>query len=155
MAARRRHGEDGQILVLVLAALVALGLLAGALTGLATPSFTHATVVRTLNDTVSAADSGIEYAMQFIRDDPAQCVAQAPGDPPLSMPTQTFNNRTVKVTCAKALPDPSPSTSYIDLDSTAQIAGGNPIEAKATIEVNKFTGYPTVDSWRTCRNGEC
>ena len=101
-----QRDEQGQILVLVLAMLILLGILVGALAGLAAPSFAHAAVVRNLNDTVADANSGIEYGIQALKDNaqpvpgcrsPSRCRA-----PPATMPP--FNGHAGTLTCQQVNP---------------------------------------------------
>ena len=152
----QRHDEGGQTLVLVLAMLILLGVLAAALAGLATPSFTHAAVVRNLNDTAAAADAGIEYGIQSLKNQPSQCL-DAPSTLPPTGPT--VNTRAAQVTC-QVLP-PATGTpeglSFIQLISTAQLAGSasNTVESRAVLLINDRTGSATIMSWRSCRNSAC
>ena len=75
-------GEQGQTLVLVLAFLIAIGVLAGALAGQITPSFVHSNVVKSINDDVAAADQGIRYGIQSLKTYSNICPPSAPGIPP-------------------------------------------------------------------------
>jgi hypothetical protein len=147
-----RRDEGGEILVLVLAALIVLGILAGALAALASPSLTHATVIRNVSDTVATADSGIEYGIQSLKTAPTQCQGPLP-------PAPTINGRAPAVSCTTLdPPDGTPTgISYVLLVSTAEIASSNQnlIESRAVLEINDQTGSATIISWRSCRNGEC
>jgi hypothetical protein len=156
--------EQGQILVLVLAMLILLGILVGALAGLAAPSFTHANVVRNLGDTVADNNSGIEYGIQALNDNPKPCLVAPPQPVPIPAPPATmppFNGHRVTLTCQQVGPPPGtqPQTgiSYILLQSTAQAASGqtNPLVASAVVEMNNLTGSTTIVSWRTCRDPGC
>jgi Tfp pilus assembly protein PilX len=150
-----RRDEHGQILVLVMAMLVIVGIFAGALAGLATPTFHHAAAVRNLNDTVAAADSGINYGIQALQGNPAPCLgtaaASVPGTPP------AVNTGTLAVTCQgvqpASVPTPPAGVSYVQLTSTATPSGGSPVTAKAVVQVNETTGSATIESWRVCQDG--
>jgi hypothetical protein len=148
----RTADEGGAILVLALGILIVLGILVGALAGLAAPSFAHASVVRNVNDTVASADSGIEYAIQSLKATPGGCLiipAQAP----------MINDRNAVVSCTPfTLPAGTPAgISGFVLVSKAQIGSGSAdtIQSTAVIEINDDTGSPTVMSWTTCHAGEC
>jgi Tfp pilus assembly protein PilX len=153
---RQSRDESGQTLILVLAMLILLGLLGGALVGLAGPSFTHASVVRNLNDAAAAADSGIEYGIQSVKNEPGQCL-EAP--PTLTASAPTINGRAVQVSCEVVPPPPDTpkGLSFILLVSTAQLGGSDAstVVSRAVLEINDRTGSATIMSWRTCRGGEC
>jgi hypothetical protein len=144
--------EEGAILVLALGILIVLGILVGALAGLAAPSFVHASVVRNVNDTVATADSGIEYAIQSLRATPGGCLTIPPQAP-------TINGRSALVTCAPfGLPAGTPAgISAFVLVSKAQIgtSSAETIQSTAVIEINDDTGSPSVMSWTTCGSGGC
>ncbi len=139
--------------------LILLGVLAGALAGLATPSFTHAAVVRNVNDTAAAADSGIEYGIQSLKNKSSHCLDVPP---PSTLPTvrdRPSIARAAQVTCqvlppATGTPD---GLSFILLVSTAQLAGSasNTVESRAVLLINDRTGSATIMSWRSCRDSAC
>jgi hypothetical protein len=159
---RACQDERGEIIILVLAILIAVSILVGALVGLATPIFAHARVVQNVNNTVSAADSGIEYGVQQIEGlfpqnptNPSICPVgslQPVPNPPL------INGRTTLSVSCEVLP-PGPSSGGISLvviQSTVQPGDGvsRVISARAVAQVNDMTGATTIQSWRLCQDGD-
>jgi hypothetical protein len=146
----RSADEGGAVLVLALGLVIALGVLVGALAGLAAPSFVHSSVVRQINDTVATADSGIEYAIQSVKDDPDNCQNLFPTNSPV------INGRKATVTCTK-LPGTPTGISELRLQSTAHIGSSSAgtVQSRAVIQINSDTGSPTIMSWTTCDSGGC
>jgi hypothetical protein len=152
--------ESGSVLILVIAILVSVGLLVGALAGLATPIFAQAEVTRNLNDTGAAIDAGIEHGIQTIQSgllqsglvgNPAQCPPQLNNAPKV-------NGLVPIVTCvATAI---SPGISQVVLTSSPPLGGyGRVFSARAVLEVNTLPGAKgatTILSWKTCQEtGPC
>jgi hypothetical protein len=151
-----RRDERGQILVLVMGMLVMIGIFAGALVGLATPTFHHAASVRNLNDTVASADSGVNWAIQSLRGNPTPCLQTTPT--PMSGPPPVGTG-SLSVSCQAVQLSPAPYTppagvSYAVIKSIAAPSSGNPVvTAKAVVQVNDTSGSATIVSWRICQDG--
>jgi hypothetical protein len=158
--------EGGSVLILVIAILVAVGILVGALAALAGPMFAQAEVARNLNDTGAAIDAGIEHGIQtlqatipallFLCPSPPRhlTVAQVPPVPPAP------SNNYVAIVQCQLLPSSVSGTSEIvftsTLPPTAPGVGGRVYSARAVVEVNNFTGATTILSWKTCQDpGPC
>jgi len=153
---RRRlddRDEQGAILLLVLFLLVLLGILAGGLAALTTPSFAHAAAVRNVGDTVAASDSGIEYGIQSLIDKPLADNPTACSALPTNAPN--INSRAVAVSCTVLTPPAVPAApagiSYVLLQSTAQTGGAtsHTVVSRAVVEINNQTGSATIRSWTT------
>jgi hypothetical protein len=146
---KRGEDEGGQTLLLVLAMLILLGVLAGALTSLATPSFSHAASVRSLNDTVAATDSGIDYGIQYLKDNAGECPAV------IAVPAGFVVNRAALLSCHVVTAVAGSGVSTLLLVSTAEITPTNLMESSAVVGINDDTGSATILSWRTCPSAEC
>jgi hypothetical protein len=155
--------ERGQILILVMGMLVMIGIFAGALVGLATPTFHHAASVRNLNDTVATADSGINWAIQSLQGNPTPCLETTPT--PMSGPpsVNTGNAGSLSVSCQAVQLSTPPYTppagvnyagvSYAVIKSTFTPSSGTPVvTAEAVVQVNDTSGSATVVSWRICQD---
>jgi hypothetical protein len=146
--------ERGEVIILVIAILVVVGILVGALASLATPIFAHATVVQKTNNSVAATDSGIEYGIRtmqsFFNSNPGASPPFCPsgaGQPLRGVPN-AVNNQTPNVTCATL--SSSGEISLVALTSTAGV--GRTMSARAVVQVNELTGATTIESWRTCQD---
>jgi hypothetical protein len=151
--------ERGSVLILVIAILVAIGILVGALAALAGPIFAQAEVTRNLNDTGAAIDAGLEHGIQTLQTafptNPGLCPPTSPA--PLGNPP-TVNNYVPIVTCQTIPPPPpfstSPSITYVILTSSPSPGSTSRVySARAVLQVNDFTGATTIMSWRTCQDG--
>jgi hypothetical protein len=92
-------GEQGSVLVIALVFLVLAGVLVAALVAQSTPSLVTTAVVLNLNDSVAAADAGVEYGIQTLRNDSTLCAG--PSTKPTSLPDMLppVNNHRADVTC--------------------------------------------------------
>jgi Tfp pilus assembly protein PilX len=153
-----RRGEDrserGQVLVFVLAMLVVVGVLAGALLSQSTPSFRRATSVSQLNDRMAAAKAGVESALQRLKEDSAFCHSSGSFSGPAS---PMANNLTPTVTCRRFDPaNPLPGFTYFAITSTvASASGGQPLTSKAVAHINDNFWSISVDSWWMCQESTC
>jgi hypothetical protein len=144
--------ERGQILILVMGMLVMIGIFAGALVGLATPTFHHAASVRNLNDTVATADSGINWAIQSLQGNPTACPPAGP-QPPVNTGSLAVTCQDVTAQVTASGHPPPPGARYLQITSQATPSSGSPVTAKAVVQVNDTTGSATIESWRVCQDG--
>jgi hypothetical protein len=156
---RARRDESGSVIILVIAILVAVGVLVGALAALATPIFAHAGVTRNLNDANAAIDAGIEHGIQQLQTafptNPGFCPQTSPAQVP-QPPTVNGSNYPVIVWCQTQSPPPAPGISQIVLTSNPGPGSGvTRLWARAVVQVNNFTGATTILSWRTCQDPQC
>jgi hypothetical protein len=164
-----RHEERGSVIILVIAILVAVGVLLGALARLATPLFASAEVTQKLNDTRAAIDAGIEHGIQSLRASilanpgamPTLCPTTWTGPLPPSLtsePAPSVNGYAPYVRCGTL----SQSTSVTEIVLVSTPSFVNPpgpvrvFSARALVEANNFTGATTILSWKTCQDpGSC
>jgi hypothetical protein len=151
-----RRDEGGEVIIIVLAALILIGVLVGALASLATPIFANAQATRNVSDTVADANAGIEYGIQTIQallpTDAGLCPG---GGAPLRNAPQVNHLLPVQVMCAtSSTPASPPGISYIVVTSLAPTGGGaaRGSSARAVVQVNDATGATTIESWRTCQD---
>jgi hypothetical protein len=158
-AAGAKRDERGSVLILVIAILVAVGMLVAALASLATPIFAQAKVTRDLNDTGAAIDAGIQYGIQSLQasfsSNPGMC--QPPPNPaPVVNPPTVNNYGPPRVKCATVPPSSTSLTSQwiteVVLTSHPPRGTNGRYSARAVVEVNNLTGATTILSWRTCQD---
>jgi hypothetical protein len=146
------------VIILVIAILVAVGVLAGALAALAGPIFAQAEVTRNLNDTGAAIDAGIEHGIQTFQRgllaNPGQC-PPAPQPPQQLTNPPSVNGLVPIVTCQTV--SSLPWISKVVLTSSPPLTtNGRVFSARAVVEVNTLTGATTILSWKTCQDpGPC
>jgi len=102
MRERRIHRQDGGTLVIVLLFISVFGLVASGLLTESSTSVKFTTTVANRESLVYAADAGVSYGMQQIRQNPAICPrpgASGPGITNMTVPSQTAT-QTVQVTCS-------------------------------------------------------
>jgi hypothetical protein len=144
----RGHGEQGQILALVIAALVVVGALAAALVAQSTPSLVHTGVVSSLNDRIAAANAGIQYVLGEIKESPNNPNAICQNGQQLTGPS--VNNISATVTCVPEILASHPGFNYVPITATA----GN-LMARAVVSISNASGSLTVESWRVCQDPQC
>jgi hypothetical protein len=87
------QGDEGAILLIVLFVTTVLAVVIGVVLTNVEVNLRNSTVAQSIDNKTDAADGGVEYVIQRLREDPNAC-----GDPNLS-PWQQ-NNTTVTVSCA-------------------------------------------------------
>ncbi len=125
-------GDEGTVLILVLAFVAFLGVVLTALLGYIETSFKVTSVARDIEQRTAAADGAAKWALNRLIEDPANC--DALGTPP------AVNGHTATVTCASriasVLTDSTGWGVYID-DPAGQIAtqsAGGPVVDRHRIE---------------------
>jgi hypothetical protein len=98
VGASRAKGDAGQVLVLVLLFMIVFGLILGALLSNAAVNLRNTSTVRNQESKVYAADAGLDWAIQTIRNTKTAC--PGPASDPVSLGTPSFNGEAATVTCA-------------------------------------------------------
>jgi hypothetical protein len=144
---RRFQGEEGQILVIVMAFMMLFAILIPAILGLASSNLKATDKIRGQRETAWAADGAMDGAIQFVRVDPTR------GGPGGTCPTfsTALNGETVTVTCERL-------GSVLDLDREIEFLAGIGGEQKLRAHVffrdsTAGSGQPQVDvrEWRYSR----
>jgi hypothetical protein len=89
------HGDEGAVLLLVLVVTTVLAVVIGVLLSAVEVNLRNTSVAVNIDDKTYAADGGVEYAIQMLRQDATVCAG--PTSPPWSL---TVKNIGVDVTCA-------------------------------------------------------
>ncbi len=149
----RTGDERGEVIILVLAILVAVGIVVGAMAALATPIFAHAATVQSVDDTASIADSGLQYGIQVLRTVPGFC---SPSTPQLMRNVPALHARGGVVSAQVQCSTVSSAGTISNILITSTVAPGNgvnrAISARAVVELNTATQATTVESWRVCQD---
>jgi hypothetical protein len=98
MRVRRIQQQDGGTLVIVLVFIAVFGLIISGLMTESSANVKFTTAVSAREEKVYAADAGVSYGIQQLRQDTAHCPRV--GTPGPTIPDLTINNRTVKVECS-------------------------------------------------------
>ena len=133
--------------MLVLLFMLVFGLVLGALISNATANLRNTTVVRNQESKVYAADAGIDWGLQTVRNTNTAC--PSPGAP-VALGNPSFNGQTTAVTCAVTAGTTTGALGYALITDSLATVGG----AAATINGPVLAASIEADAHLSVANGD-